>query len=1004
MPIIDDPRDTQSAIVGAVNAGAFTQAAPLEEESPPVLDTLAAASRTAFLPGAIYERFANRDPNGPRGPAAFDPLSNIAGYEDFADKFVGADSPTEVEGIKARIGSERADRQTLQRAGIGGPAAEIALNFLDPSFWVSAAVPELAIARIARVNKIATAAVRGAAGAAAYEAGMHAVTETCTLGESGISIAGGAILSGVLGSLGRRMNPAELARARASVNEAIAVNPDPGSQSFGAAAVQRATTLEAESFAAGGDRFSKVVGKIPLTETDLQKVFRSESVQARTALQDLAEVSATLNKNREGIATPAAVESLVVRHEGAVADFITDMRGLFKAYRARDLAPGEARLSRHEFEEAVASASRRSDKSPIPEVAKSSQVLRERVFQPLKIAAQKLGLLPADSEIDLFAESYFRRMWDRHAIRARRGDWDALLEEHFRAKGMMHAEARSTADDITRRILGAEVGDANFNLRSRVKDAGPLHERVLDIRDELAEPFLVNDPAKVARAYVRELAPQIEITKRFGDKNMTDAFQRIRDEYAILRTKAGIDGNSKRVNALTDNERDTIEALTRVRDRIYGRAGSLGPDSSSLARSAAKVARDWRNLVAAAKLGGTALTGGMQDLSRVVATNGFLPTMTKLAQLATRPAFRQLSRNNARRLGVALEVAMAKRVAVASDGAMTEGWTEKLANLTYKASGLNHITDLWRTLSATLIEDKILGAAAEVAGGGELAKGLRTDLATLGLDVDALRRIHAQVLEHGLDADGMRTSGSMFWKDSALAERYDAAIIKEARTAVMQPGAANRTWWADNELGKTLGQIKSFSIAAPLQLTVTPIQLLGQGRAVAAARFVGAMMVGGALVHVARQTAANMAIQTDPRALAGEAFAESGLAGILPDLLSPVARRFGIFGESARYSDRNVTSTFGGPAVGTLVDAYDLIYNRTNKGLSANDLHALRRLLPLQNLWWARRGINALEGETAEALNLEGATAQSFGDRMIETTPMRATGDRGGTGTGRLVQ
>jgi hypothetical protein len=73
-------------------------------------------------------------------------------------------------------------------------------------------------------------------------------------------------------------------------------------------------------------------------------------------------------------------------------------------------------------------------------------------------------------------------------------------------------------------------------------------------------------------------------------------------------------------------------------------------------------------------------------------------------------------------------------VAVASDGAITEGWTERLANLTYKVSGLNHITDFERTLSATLIEDKILEAAERVSAGEALEKSLRTDLAVLGLD------------------------------------------------------------------------------------------------------------------------------------------------------------------------------------------------------------------------------------------------------------------------------
>jgi hypothetical protein len=117
-----------------------------------------------------------------------------------------------------------------------------------------------------------------------------------------------------------------------------------------------------------------------------------------------------------------------------------------------------------------------------------------------------------------------------------------------------------------------------------------------------------------------------------------------------------------------------------------------------------------------------------------------------------------------------------------------------------------------------------------------------------------------------------------------------------------------------------------------------------------------------------------------------------------------VARRVGLFGESVRYSDRNVLAAFGGPALGTISDAYDLTFNRTADGMSANDLRLLRRLLPYQNVWWLRRAINALEGETAEALDLKGAETRTFPDRFLETSPLLPATERGGTGTGRVAQ
>jgi hypothetical protein len=993
VPIIDDPRYTSDLIVGQVRQQLMPTPKVAAPE-PDTLSTLAAASRQSTLAGAAYARLTTLDPDLPDAPPDYDPLEHVQGFEQFAERFIDATTPSEVEGIKQRLQDEQSDREVLQRAGLGGTGTQIALNLVDPSFLVAAAVPELGLAKAARVGRIVQAATEGVAGAAAYETAMHQLQEGRTLEESAFSIGGGALLSGVLGSLGRRMPRDELKVVGDSIRSEV-----------GAASSTRPTTLAEESFSGGGETLSKIAGKVPLTETDLQKVMRADSIAARTTLQDLADVAPILQKNVEGVATPTSVESLVRRHEGRIADFSDRLAKLWTDYRAT--TPRAERMPKKDFYAAVSSAARRGDEDLVPQIAEGARYLRSRVFDPLKEEAQHLGLLPKDVQV-VGAESYFRRMYDREAIRKNRREWDSVLTRHFyRSQGVEYAEARSIAEDVTRRILGGDVGQANFNLRT-VQNAGPLHDRVLDVPDEMIERFLVNDPVKVASAYVRELAPQIEITRRFGDRDMKGALDKVRDEYTVLRerVRGGVvdAAHSKALTQLQDQERDTLQALVRIRDRIYGRAGRLGPNAGEGERRAVMAARGWRNLTGAAKLGGTAITGGVTDLARIVAQYGFMPTMAKLTKLVSSKEFRDLSKNQARRLGAAVEVAMSRRVHVVSDGAITEGWTQKLAEGVFKYTGLNHITDTWRTLSATLLEDTVLKAAADVSAGKALPAWTRTRLASLGIDEDAFQRIHQQVLKHGGEVDGVRVSGSADWDDADLAELYDAAILKESRITVMEPGAADRTWWLDSETGKVIGQLKAFSLASPMKLLAAPVQMVGHGQYLQAARFAGAMMIGGYLAHSLRQFAAGRQPTTDVQGAANEAFTESGLAGVLPDVVSPLGRRLGLWGESARFSDRNVMGAYGGPAIGTLADAYDLAFNRTADGMSAKDLQLLRRLLPYQNVWWLRRAVNALEGETAEALNLEGADTSSFGERFLETKPLLPSSERGGTGTGQLVQ
>lgn len=612
------------------------------------------------------------------------------------------------------------------------------------------------------------------------------------------------------------------------------------------------------------------------------------------------------------------------------------------------------------------------------------------------------GFKPSSASKVVGAQSYFRRMFDRDAIRGNLAEWHQTLFNHFSKSGdAFPAEVHAAVDDVTNKIMHNDVGQANFATKVTVPAAGPLKERTLDIPDEVIEKFLINDPQRVAQAYVRELAPQVEMAQAFGDVDMKGRLGEISDEYGVKREqlRASVKDPAqlnKKLEKLAIEEKDTLEAVVRIRDRVLGRAGRISPDASEGTRRAVNVSRGWRNFVASARLGGTAVTGGIMDTAKIAAQYGFMPTVKKLTQLVASPAFRDLSRSQARRVGAAVEAALSKRVQVAYDGAITEGWTQTMANGVYKYTGLNHITDFNRTLAATLMEDSVLKAAGRVAEGKALPPFERARLASLGIGDNELAGIAEQVAKHGGDADGIQVSGSADWTDKRLADIYDSAILKESKIAVQQPGAADRVWWMDKETGKLIGQLKTFSLSSPTRLLAGGLQMAGQGQYGKAARFFGYMMMGGYLTHAIRQTIAGKIPTTDPQTAAFEAFTESGLGGVIPDLLSPVGRRLGVLGESVRYSDRNALSAYGGPALGAANDLYDFAFNRTQGGLSAKDLHMMRRMIPWNNVWWLRREINALEGETAEAFDLQGADQASFGERMLRTDALPSQRDGAG--------
>lgn len=991
MPIIEDLRYRQNAVAGGVNTGLFAPAA--EDAVPSTLDTLAAASRQSSLAGAAYARVTTPDPDLPDAPAGWDPLDHIEGFEAHAGHLANASTPSELEGMKARLRDRDLDLEVLRKAGFKGTAAGLGFALLDPSFLVGAAVPEITLGRSVAVAKGLTAAAQGAVGAATYEAGMQGLQEGREATESLVNIGGGALLSGALGHLLNRVPASASKQLRTAIDEEAALIRSES----GAAAVARPTTLEAESIARGARTVSKAHAKAPLIGTDLDKIMASESVTARTTLQDLADVPQILTKNEQGIATPVSVEALTDKHHARVADFVDFADEQWRAYRAR--VPESDRIKKGDFYTSIASASRRGDKIGIPEVDAAAQQLRSRVFDPLKADAQKLGLFQVEGDIKTVgAESYFRRMYDREVIRANRAEWDRTLRSWFEKQGGAEpAEIMAAVEDVTRKIMHADVGQSNFATKVTVPAAGPLKERTLNIPDELIEKFLVNDPVKVARSYVRDLAPQIEMARRFGDVDMKQRLQDVADEFNIKREAARTKITDQKalnetLDRLTQNEAEVTEALLRIRDRILGRAGRIAPDAGEGTRRAVAAMRGWRNLVTSARLGGTALTGGIMDTGKIAAQYGFLPTVKKLTQLVTSPEFRALSKAQARRVGSAVETALARRVQVAYEGAITDGWTETLANSVYKYTGLNHVTDFNRTLAATLFEDSVLKAGERVAAGKALPAFERARLASLGLGDEELKAIAAEVGRYGGEINGIRVSGSVDWADKRLADIYDAAILKETKIAVQQPGAADRVWWLDKETGKVLGQLKTFSLSSPTRLLAGGLQMAGQGAYGRAARFFGFMMMAGYLTHATRNLVAGKKPATEPGAAASEAIAESGLMGVMPDILSPWTRKFGLFGGSVRYGDRNAVAAYGGPALGAAQDLWDVAYNRTEGGISASDLHAIRRLLPFNNVWFLRREINALEGELAEGLDLQGADTATIAERLTRTEALPQKG------------
>lgn len=191
--------------------------------------------------------------------------------------------------------------------------------------------------------------------------------------------------------------------------------------SVGAAAVTEPTTASlsiagrvAGGVAAGTQRFNPGL-----------RLMHSPSAASRNIATNLFEMAQYLAGNETGMPSPRAAETLIKQWDGGLIQSEQATKRLYAEFRKRtggsynmvDRVGDMFGSQRASFYEEVGRSMRRNDENPIPEIAAAAKVWRERVFDPLKEAAIKAGLLPPDVSVDT-ALSYFSRMWNTRRLQA----------------------------------------------------------------------------------------------------------------------------------------------------------------------------------------------------------------------------------------------------------------------------------------------------------------------------------------------------------------------------------------------------------------------------------------------------------------------------------------------------------------------------------------------------------------------------------------------------------
>lgn len=939
---------------------------------PDALDLGAAALRQNNVVSSVYDRIANGGAD-PQPVANYDALKDLSGFEDYADRFVRSQSPAETQQIKGRITDELSDRSTLARAGWWGLSASIASGSIDPVTLATMAIPVAPeIAMASRAARVGLGVAANVALTGAQEAVLQHNQELRTPGDSLLNIGAGALLTGALGTFATRVPKAEFESARSTLAGQLAGQPDTLS-----AARVNTTSMADETIAKGGESLANTVGQIsPLT-----RVMTGDSLEARQLVQQLVDTPYVLNKNLEGVATPSSVE---LRVKQALAQRGHAMVSTFED-AFQDYKQGGGDLSLGDFGDQVAAAMRREDVHEIPQVAEVARQSRA-VFNADREALVKLGALPEDVEL-LGAKSYFPRVYDQYAIQAGRTDFEQRLTQWFTDHPKLDektglpvdrepAEVKAAVADTLDRIQGTVRGTVDL---APVKNPNLLKARSLDVPDHVLEPYLSSDYEHVMHSYFRSVLPQIEMRSTFGSTTLEKELGAISDQFHIQ--SAAAETNAAK-DAVRKNHASVLQDITALRDRVLGNIGPRGNESLQVVRLV-HIARAFNYV---RLLGGQTLSS-LSDYGRLVARYGLTRTAKTTAQfLGSIPANR-LIREDAKRMGTALEWTLDTRAQTFAEigDELAGSRVDKLVHKATQSFTRLSLMATWdasmKAMASSLLQDSLLRGIQ-----GKLSPFAMAKLAKEGIGDAELPRIAAQYAKYGSAEEGLARARTELWDDKDAARLVEQAVMRSADTVAFNVGKGDLPLMMNKELWRTLLQFRSFGMATVNRMMIPVAQGLAHGD-IASANGLALMLALGGMTYATKEWTSGRTPDLSAGRLIPEMLNWSGALAYLPDAYDPIAGMFHL-PRFSNFKERSLQETVAGPTVGTADTIMQTIKGFTDGHVSAKDIHKLRQLIPFQNVFYLRRIINALEGSTAEAVGADGADRKSFADRVTETAPV----------------
>lgn len=890
------------------------------------LDTTVSALRLYSPITQIYDKTFGDNVSEGEWDHEFNPFAEDMGNIP-PNVFVNARNKKDFDRIVGRYNSEMGMRAQVQQSGALGIAASVGAGFTDPTMllpilgWGAKGSSALGFAMKSGLQVGAAATIHEGA----IQGGDLLYSQTAK--ESAFNIAAASIVGGLIGGIakGASNTGGELASQNEVVKKVIKdlKEVDDFVGPLTKREANKRWRLDAETPQQKG--LMKFLGRwTPMS------LLSSENKYVRQLAVELGE---------QGVVetSQAAIESLVKRHRAGLFSGISKMREQHELF-----SKSGGKMSNDEFQDLVTVALRNGDSSDNPFVSAAAVALRNDVIEPLTKLAQKYGVLDEDL-VTKYAQSYFPRMYNRSLIRSNQEGFVEDIATKIAAKeGIPMSQARTGARSVYKAVTGAsrlefrDVYRTQFDL-----DVGAGVERTVKLADNDLKPWLVNKPDAVLMSWMQEIAPHIELSKRYGSSNLEMATSQINKEFETLSKKAKTAKERTRIEKDKSRSKEQLEAL---RDRLLNKYGMPDNPDNVWVQNVRAV----RNLTTINTLGGMTISS-IPDMARPVYYHGLGRYANHLLKSVASKEYRAMSRGETERMGAAVERVLDSRIQAYTQndwdatltGSVNVG-LEKMSRGFGRVVLMSQFNHMMKGLSGSLSADGFLN---KVANPAKFKKQLRMG----GVDESMAKRIASEFKTHGKEDRGLKLSNSGEWKDREAAMAFEAAVIRETDSMIITPGILDRPLWMSSETGKFFGQFKSFIFAANNRVLMTNMARADKN---VMAGLITSMALGFmtiSLKDTLRGKDPSERWKERPDLAMWEVANQTGVLGLAGEMASIALDSAAIMGADTstfKPQSKDLVTDMMGPSVSKMTEAAKLA--------TTGDLGAARALTPYNNVWYLR--------------------------------------------------